>query len=483
MTPGAVLWLEEALAEDPGAPCPPLAGRMRCDVCVVGGGLLGLWTALEIRERAPDASVVLLEAARCGFGASGRNGGWMTSWYDELDALAARFGLEHGAWLAARSSEAIDRTQAVCEQEDIACDLRRGGALWVASAAAQRGRLDAALAACHRAGAGAFVRRVDAAAVRRRTGSPVLLDGLELTDAATVHPGRLVRGLRRLALRRGVQCFEHSRVRRLVRRTPVAVHTAGGCVEAGAVVLAAGAWSARVRELRRAFVPVASHVVATAPIPEQLTALGWTGGELLGDTRRLVHYAQVTGSGRLVLGQGGGAIGPAGRVLARHAVDPEAIRRVKADLHRWFPTLADVPITHAWGGAVDHAPGHLPFVGAFGDDEQIHYGAGFSGNGVGPSALVGQILGRRALGICDELTSCGLVGGPPGYLPPEPLRTAGGHLVQAATRRAEAAEDDGRPADPAANALRRLVGYTVPRAFEPRLRGLPPSVRHDKERP
>ena len=117
------------MAEDPGEACPPLAGAVSADVCVVGGGLLGLWTALEVREQAPDASVVLIEGEACGFGASGRNGGWMTSWWDELDALEARFGAADARWLAARSSEAIDRVAQVTEAEGIDCELRRGGAL------------------------------------------------------------------------------------------------------------------------------------------------------------------------------------------------------------------------------------------------------------------------------------------------------------------------------------------------------------------
>jgi glycine/D-amino acid oxidase-like deaminating enzyme len=441
---GPVLWLEQALATDPGRPCPPLTGTVRADVCVVGGGLAGLWTALEVRERAADATVVLVEAESCGFGASGRNGGWMTSWWEDLDLLTARFGTEHGRWLAARSSAAIDRVERVCAEERIDCHLRRAGAL-VAGGAAPNGH----------------VRPVTAGELRRRTGSPVLGAGVELTDAAAVHPGLLVRGLRELALRRGVRIYEGTPMRRLERGRPPAVVTSAGRVEAGAVALALGAWGARVRELRRSFLPVASHIVATEPVPEQ----GWT---LAGDAKTLVHYAQVAPDGRIVFGRGGGAFGTAGRVVGRHFADPGAVATVEADLRRWFPALARVRVTHAWGGPVDHAPGHLPFAGTLADG--IHYAAGFSGNGVAPSALLGRIVGRQALEIDDELTRCGLTGGPPGYLPPEPLRTAGGLVVRRAVARAEATEDRGRRPDPVTGALRRLVSFTMPRALEPRMR-------------
>jgi glycine/D-amino acid oxidase-like deaminating enzyme len=462
-----VLWLEQAMAADPGEPCPPLAGRLRADVCVVGGGFVGLWTALEAKAQAPDATVVVVEAEACGFGASGRNGGWMTSWWDELDGLAARFGAEHARWLAAQSSAAIDHVEAVCAEAGIEAHLRRGGALVAATAPAQRGGWDEAIAL----GGEGHVRRVGFDELRRRTGSPILLDGVELADGAAVHPGLLVRGLRRLALRRGVRIFEGTPMRRLVRGRPAVVVTSAGRVEADAVAIALGAWAAQVRELRRTFLPVASHIVATEPIPDRLAALGWTGGELLGDTRTLVHYAQVSPDGRIIFGRGGGAFGSAGRIGARHFVDPAAIAVVEADLRRWFPSLADVAVTHAWGGPVDHAPGHLPFVGTLGDHGSVHYAAGFSGNGVAPSAFVGRILGRLALGVRDELTACGLVSGPPGYLPPEPLRTAGGLVVRDAVARAEAAEEAGRSPDALTAALRRLVWFTMPRALEPRMRG------------
>ncbi len=126
-------------------------------------------------------------------------------------------------------------------------------------------------------------------------------------------------------------------------------------------------------------------------------------------------------------------------------------------------------LTHAWGGAVDRAPGHLPFAGAAGEHANLHYGAGFSGNGVAPSAFVGAILGRRVLGIRDDHTTCGLVGGPPGYLPAEPLRSIGATVVRGAVRRAEAAEDAGAVPGAVSRRLRGLVSFTTPRALEPRL--------------
>jgi glycine/D-amino acid oxidase-like deaminating enzyme len=467
---GAVFWLEQALAAEPDAPsCAPLAGTVRADVCIVGGGFLGMWTALEISEQAPDASIVLLDAQGCGFGASGRNGGWATSWYDELHDLVARFGPEQARWLADRCTEAIDRIEALCEQEDIDCHLRRAGALWTATAPAQAGAWDAPMAAARAIGRAGFLEPVSVQELRRRTGSPLICGGVRHIDAAAIQPALLARGMRRALLRRGVTIHEGTPMLGLRRGAPAVVTTPAGRVEAGQVVLALGAWAARVRELRRAVIPIGSHIVLTEPIPERIEQLGWTGGELLGDTRLLVHYAQVTRDGRIAFGRGGGAIGPFGRVLRGHMVDARSVREVEDGLRRWFPQLADVAITHAWGGAVDRAPGHLPFAGTLGGHGSVHYATGFSGNGVAPSALLGRILGRRALGMNDAYTSCAMVSGPPGYLPPEPARVLGGLVVRDAVRRAEAAEEQGRRAGPVSDALRRLVWFTMPRAVEPRM--------------
>ena len=473
-TVGSVFWLEQALANDDRVPaCPPLAASVRADVCVVGGGFLGMWAALEVIEQAADAKVVLIEAEGCGFGASGRNGGWVTSWHDELEDLVARFGLDRARWLAERSTWAIDRIAGVCASEEIDCHLRRAGGLWCATAPAQMGAWEGAIAAGVRVGRPGFVERVDAAELRARTGSPVIVGGARLTDAAALQPALLARGLRRALLRRGVSIYEGTPMLELDRGSPAVVRTPAGQVQASAVVLGLGAWAAGVRELRRAVVPVGSHIVMTEPIPEWLAEMGWTGGELLGDTRLLVHYAQVTRDGRIAFGRGGGAVGPAGRVLRSHFVDARTVAVVAAGFRRWFPQLADVRLTHSWGGAVDRAPGHLPFVGTLGDHGNIHYATGFSGNGVGPSALLGRMVGRRAVGLRDAYTDNAITGGPPSYLPPEPARILGGHVVRDAVQRAEGAEERGAHAGAVSGRLRKLVWFTTPRTVEPRLRATP----------
>lgn len=466
---GAVLWMEEALAGE-GRPIePPLSSDVTVDVCIVGGGYTGLWTALELKQCAPDLRVMLIESTTCGAGASGRNGGWVTGWYDELPSLIGHFGRDQALWLAAQAAESITRIETTAAAQGFDAEFRRRGALWTATDSSQGRPWEPAMAACRELGHADKLELVSTDEVRRRTRSPLPVAAARQTDSASVHPGRLVRGLRRVAIQVGVQVHEATPMLALSRGFPAVLQTPMGTITAAQVVLATGAWAASLRELRRALIPAASHVVATEPLPREVLG-DWADGELFGDSRLQVHYAQVTRSGRVVFGRGGGAIGALGQVRADHYWDAKSVARVRRDLVEFFPGLTGARITHVWGGAVDRAPHHLPFVGSLGEAENIHYGVGYSGNGVGPSALIGRILGRRALGIVDEFTTCALVSGPPAYLPPDPFRYVGGNLVQAGIARAEAAEGAGHRPDPVSSLLRRLLWTTTPAWAEPRLR-------------
>lgn len=437
MNTGSVFWLEQALSEEPDQACPPLTGRLKVDICIVGGGYTGLWAALEIRERAPDVSVAIVEAQECGFGASGRNGGWVTSWMDELDVLVQRFGERQALWLADKSSAAITRIRDFIAENDIDAHFRQEGTLCIGSTETQVDSIRASAEECRRLERGHLVEDVSAEVVREMTGTEIAIVGLMVHDSASVQPALLARGLRRAALRQGVRIFEGSPVIRLGRERTPSVVTPAGRIDAAHVVIATNAWAAEVRELRRSVFLVGSHIVLTEPISNHLQGLCWARGGLLGDAQIFVHYAQVTTDQRIAFGRGGGAVGPLGRVVPKHFYDPRAVAEVAADFYRWFPHLRDVRLTHAWGGAVDRAPGHLPFVGTLGEHGNLHYGLGYSGNGVGPSALIGRVLGRRVLGVEDEYTTCALVSGPPGYLPPEPFRSLGGILVREAVHRTE----------------------------------------------
>ncbi|MER3412067.1 MAG: hypothetical protein C4305_07110, partial [Thermoleophilia bacterium] len=209
-----------------------------------------------------------------------------------------------------------------------------------------------------------------------------------------------------------------------------------------------GAWTAEIRELRRAIAVIASDVVATEPSPERLRACGWTDGLCISDSRMLVNYYRTTLDGRIVFGKGGGALAFAGRVgTAFDGPSPRAAE-VAASLRSIYPHLSDLPVVASWTGPIDRSLTGLPFFGRLRRRPDIVYGLGYSGNGVGPTLLGGRILASLVLGHEDELSSSPLAAGPPGRFPPEPVRYLGGRLVRKAVALKEDAEDAGRRPSP-----------------------------------
>jgi glycine/D-amino acid oxidase-like deaminating enzyme len=443
--------MEEALAASPPAEPPALSGDERADVCIVGGGYTGLWTAIRLLEAEPTARVVVLEADLCGSGASGRNGGFALSWWPKIQTLIERVGHDEAFRLGDLAAGAISELGEFCASEGIDASFQQGGWLWTATSPAQADAWTGALAACELGGREPF-EVLSADAVRERTGSPLHLGAVFERGAATVQPALLVRGLRAAVLRRGGLMFERSPVVRLDRDAGV-VHTDAGSVRAETIVMATNAWLSQVPELARAVVPLSSDIVATAPMPQTLSS------EAISDSRMMVHYWRASSDGRVVFGRGGGGIGLAGRFDFDSS--PRRAAEVEADMRRLVPAAAGVPVTHAWGGAVDRSLDGLPFFGSLRARARVVYGAGFSGNGVAPSLLAGRVLASMALGRDDEWSGCGLARGIPGRFPPEPIRFLGGSLVKGAVAHKETREDRGRTVDP----VTRRVAALAPSGF------------------
>jgi glycine/D-amino acid oxidase-like deaminating enzyme len=223
------------------------------------------------------------------------------------------------------------------------------------------------------------------------------------------------------------------------------------------VVLATNAaltgWSPASRNLTN----FGSYVVLTEPAPDALARIGWTGGEAIVDGRMFLHYFRTTNDGRVLMGSGSGPIGFGGRIDDRFSRDLPTAERAEAGLRRLLPGLADVRVERAWGGPIDVSADHLPFFRT-NPGTRIHYGAGYSGHGVGPSWLGGRILGSLVLGADDEWTRLPLATRDLPRLPPEPFRRVGGGLVRWAIMSCEAAEEEGRRPPVVARATAALPG-------------------------
>jgi glycine/D-amino acid oxidase-like deaminating enzyme len=459
VAPGTALpwWIEDALSlEGDSAVAPPLQGDLHVDVAVVGGGYSGLWTALALLERDPSAKVAVLEREYCGAGPSGRNGGFIEGYWPAVGELRKLFGDE----AAVRLTNAGEGIRPAVRELGEDVWLREAGMLMVATTARQEAAIDHAVAIAESLGRPDQAVPQSRSQVAERCSSPLFRRGVLFPDTGTVHPGRLVRALRRRVLDRGVLLHEGTRVTAVESG---AVTTATGRVRAGQVVVATNAAMTDWRPVRGRLTVFGSYIVLTEPVPDLVKEIGWTGGEAIVDARMFLHYFRTTNDGRVLMGSGSGPIGRGNRIDRRFTHDAATSGRAELGLRRLLPGLAAAKVERSWGGPIDVSADHVPFVGTA-PGGGVHFAAGYSGNGVGPSWIVGQALASLALGRDDQWSQLPLVHRGGARVPREPFRYLGGAAIRAAILACEEADEAGRR-EPllgrAVGSLPRLLGMNV----------------------
>ena len=406
-------WLDEAGRDEPA---PRLQEQVDADVAIIGGGLTGLWTALAVLDRRPGARVVVLEATRCGDGASARNGGFLHGYWGSLPRLVDVLGAEDALEVARSADGIVPAVRAL--GEDVW--LEDGGLLLVSASAGQDQSVRRAVAIAETLGVPEEAVLVSRDDVPLR--SPAFRDAVRFRDGATVQPARLVRAVRHAATRAGAVLYENTPV---VEIGQGRVTTAAGSVAAEEIVVATNAWAARWSPTARRLAAAPSAIVLTEPIPDLAERIGWEGREAVMDGRRFLSYFRTTNDGRVLMGSATGSVA-----------------RAEETLRALFPALDDVMVARRWWGMIDISSDRFPFFGTV-PGTRVHYGAGYTGNGVGPSWLGGQLLAGLALG---EDVSSPLVRRHVPQLPPEPLRSIGTALVTRALLSLDEAENaDVRP--------------------------------------
>ncbi len=454
-------WLREALAAGGEEPRPPLREDLNADVVIVGGGYTGLWTAHFLTERQPALRVVVLEADICGGGPSGRNGGFASGWWDELDGLITLYGPEAAVRACRAISDSIRAIGELCDQHAIDAWYRRAGYLFAATSAPHEAVCEEMVRLAREVGAPEELVELSPQEVKRRCASPAFRGGAFMRDGASIQPALLVRGLRRILLEKGVSVYEGTPVTRLDSGPPALAVTPQGAVRAPRAVIAVNAWAIGWPGLRRRLVAWSSYMVLTAPAPERLAEIGWTGGELVSDLRTSIRYFRTTRDGRIAFGGGGGRAAP--RIGDSFTRDRRAVAEAADGFRRLFPSFADVPIVDAWGGPIDVSGTHLPVFGRL-EARNLFYALGYTGNGVAPAHLAGQVLADLVSGADTELTHLPMVDRPLRLYPPEPLRSLGAAVLRRAIIAKDQAEERGRRPPALASALAHLprrLGYLL----------------------
>ncbi len=430
-------WLQSTNAD---AITVPLQGRAECDVAIVGGGYTGLWTALRIKEQAPDTRITILEADFCGSGASGRNGGQVHSWFAEIDLLCDLVGHDDALMLCRATTDAIEELKVLQDSGTIDMDLRLDGWLWTASSTAQEGAWSKAYDICRTLGEGRF-RNVNGADILQRTGSAASYTGIVEDKAGTVQPAKLAVGLRQLALSKGIAIHEQTPVVEIMPGQSTELRTAKGILSCEKVVLAANAWLSAIPELHPYLYVVSSQIIATAPAADILDEIGWVDGASICDAQHHVLYYQRTPSGQVIFGRGTGAIAYQDRIDSSfNRSGDNGLDNIR-ELHRVYPQLKSVAVQYDWSGPIDCTAQHLPVFDHLRDHPNIFYAMGFNGTGIAQTPVAGRIMASLILGHDDKWSKCGLVGiDRRTKLPPEPLRYVGAKIVRRAIRRKNDAE-------------------------------------------
>ena len=435
------------LADVAGAPAaPPLDRPAEADVAVVGGGFTGLWTAHFLKELEPTLDVVLLEAERIAYGATGRNAGMVGETFDHSHALAiSHFGVAEARRLAALARRNLDEMEAFCAGHAPEAAFERSGQLVFALEPRHLEELAEAKRAAEEVGVGDW-RLLGADEARAEVASPLYLGALLHPRAATVHPARLALALRREAQRAGVRVHESTPVSAWrARGEGIELDTPAGTVRARRAVLATNAWSAALApRLGRRFLALYDYVTASEPLAdEDLEALGWlTRRRAVTDARAFFHYYRLTPDRRMVWGTSDAVYHPGGRVGRDCDHSPAHYAALAASFRRHFPQLRPLEFPFAWGGPICSTTRFTPFFGALGGGRLL-YGLGYTGHGVGTTRVAGRILAHLALEKSSDLLELALVRKPPLPFPPGPLRGWAVGRVTRALRRLDRGEPPG----------------------------------------
>jgi glycine/D-amino acid oxidase-like deaminating enzyme len=438
-------WLDTA-GEDL-TPRAPLKHSDEVDVAILGAGYSGLWTAYYLLRQNLALRVAVVEKEIAGFGASGRNGGWVSPRFPvTAGMLEQRYGPDAARSLFLAMMDSVDEIGRVCEEEQIGAQYRKGGYLSLARGAHQLPAVRRSFDAFARLGLGDRHRLLSAEEARERVNVSNLAGALYSPDCASVHPARLVRGLARAVEQRGAVIYEQTGVTGFEGGTAPRLITPAGELRAKkAVVLAGEAYLTHLPNLHRALMPVYSLIVLTEPLTSaQWSQVGWQNSESIASNKYTVDYLTKTADGRILFGSRGAPYAFGSKITDqqdRHEPTHASARRAVVE---WFPMLAGIKFTHAWGGPLGMPRDWMP-TASFDPASRIAMACGYTGQGVATTNLAGRILASLILENHAAIETLPLAQRRSPNWEPEPFRWLGVRYTQNAFGRMDDASEHGRP--------------------------------------
>lgn len=421
---------------------PALPGSTRADVCIVGAGYTGLWTAYYLKRAAPQLRIVVLEQRFAGFGASGRNGGWLTN---SITGGREQYVNTHGAQpdkrpatrFQAAMNDTVDEVIRVAAREGIDADIIKGGEFTVARNAAQLSRLQAA-ARAEQAWDETDVELLSASQATSRINVAGTLGAMWHPHCARIQPAKLASGLAAAVEALGVEIYENTRVSEILPNRAVTPH---GMVEAEFVVRATEGFTAGLAGLERTWLPMNSSLIATEPLGADVwESIGWNNRDTLGDMAHAYMYAQRTADDRIAIGGRGVPYRFGSRTDTDGRTTERTAELLSGILHRFFPATVGASIEHVWSGVLGVPRDWAATVG-LDPATGLAWAGGYVGTGVATTNLAGRTLTDLILGVESALTDLPWVNHRVRNWEPEPLRWLAVTALYQAYTRADSAED------------------------------------------
>lgn len=398
---------------------PPLKGSHKADIVILGGGFTGLASAYHLSRAFPNKKIVLLEGACCGYGASGRNGGFCDAGVSGLMHHVEEVGPELGRKAFDASLFGISQIKRLVAEHGVQCDFEENGMFEAAMDDDQAAQLEKHQATYRSMGLDATL--VQGRDLESEVRSPRYIAGLKFPYGAIVNPAKLARGMKPVIESAGVEVRERTVVLRVRPGKIHHIETEMGDISAPTLVLGLNGYAPRLGFFRDRVLPLCSYVIATEPLsPAQWEAIGWHHRQGIADMRVLFDYQRPTADGRIVIG-GSDAPYFAHDDLSSGNYKP-AIEAVTRSLFSTFPQLEGLRIDHAWGGTMGFTMDFTPSVGVTGADKNIFYGVAYNGEGVAFSQTAGRIIAELMAGQQSELTRLFVVDHQMPYLGPANLR-------------------------------------------------------------